>query len=298
MSYPGAPLRKLASHGRYAYSPIVERPVYNWPNECRLAFYIAVNVEAFAFGEGDGPELNPRQTDPDIVNHTWREWGNRVGIWRIMEILDEFALPASALVNTAVYDQCPQILQALRQRGDEIVGHGHTNAERQADMDLETEAEMIALVTARLHAEEGKAPRGWMGPWVNETHHTPELLKRNGYTYVMDWMMDDQPITLRTDDGPLIALPYARPTNDITALHRSRWTPAHWVDTLIDQVQEMLLQSLRQPLVFNLSLHPYLMHAFRLKHLRRFFNYLDSVRDQIWIARTGDIAQHVESLRL
>ena len=288
----------LPRHNRYDFVPLNERKNYDWPGGKRLAFVFTTNVECFAFGAGLGHDPAKVGEPQTHRNYSWRDYGNRIGIWRLFELLDELKMPAAHNTNSLIYDYAPQVMDEIRRRGDEIVGHGHTNAERQADMDLETEAEMIALVTARLHAEEGKAPRGWMGPWVNETHHTPELLKRNGYTYVMDWMMDDQPITLRTDDGPLIALPYARPTNDITALHRSRWTPAHWVDTLIDQVQEMLLQSLRQPLVFNLSLHPYLMHAFRLKHLRRFFNYLDSVRDQIWIARTGDIAQHVESLRL
>ncbi|MFZ3120210.1 MAG: polysaccharide deacetylase family protein [Variovorax sp.] len=287
-------LRTLPSHGRYEYSPIVDRPTYEWPNGTRLAFYVALNIEAFPFGEGLGPELNPRQPEPDVVNHGWRDWGNRVGVWRLLELLDEYDLPANALINTAIYDSCPQIVHALRRRGDEIIGHGHTNAERQAEMDLETEARMIANVTARLHAEEGKAPQGWMGPWVNETRHTPDLLALNGYSYVMDWMMDDQPVQLCTAHGPLVALPYARPTNDITALHGAKWTPQAWVDTLIDQVDEMLRQSLRQPLVFNISLHPYLMHAFRLKHLRRFFDYLSTVRDQLWLAHCADIAHYAK----
>ncbi len=286
----------LATHGRYAYSPIVERPVYDWPNGARLALYIAVNVEAFPFGEGMGPELNPRQPEPDVVNHGWRDWGNRVGIWRLLELLDEFALPASALLNTAVYDSCPQIAPALRRRGDEIVGHGHTNAERQAEMDEARESQMIAAVTARLTAEEGQAPRGWMGPWVNETARTPDLLKANGYGYVMDWMVDDQPLWLRTAHGPLIALPYARPTNDITVLHGAKWPPDVWVDALIDQVDEMLLQSRRQPIVFNLSLHPYLMHAFRLRQLRRLFAHLETVKDRLWIARSGEIAAHAANV--
>jgi allantoinase len=226
MNNPAQLLRPLATHGRYDYSPIVERPVYDWPNGARLAFYVAINVEAFSFGEGMGPELNPRQPEPDIVNHTWREWGNRVGIWRLLEMLDEFSITPTALINTAVYDQCPQIVQALRERSAEFAGHGHTNSERQADMDKEAEAQMVASVTARLQNEEGKPPRGWMGPWVNETCHTPELLRRNGYTYVMDWMMDDQPVELGTAEGSLIALPYARPTNDITALHGAKWPPA------------------------------------------------------------------------
>ena len=286
----------LPGHGRYDASPIVTRPTYDWPNGTRLAVYIAVNVEAFAYGEGMAPDLNPRQPEPDVVNYTWRDWGNRVGVWRLIELLDEFALPATVLFNTAVYDQQPAIAPAFRRRGDEFVGHGHTNSERQAEMSLQQEAAMISSVTARLEAEEGRQPQGWMSPWVNETAATPELLRQEGYGYVMDWAMDDQPVWLRTADGPLIALPYARPTNDITLLHGAKWTPAAWVDALIDQLDEMLLQSQRQPLVFNLSLHPYLMHAFRLRQLRRFFEKLVAVNDRLWIARAGDIAEHAATV--
>ena len=74
----------LRQHDRYPYSPIVERPVYDWPGGRRLAVYIAVNVETFPFGEGLGPELNARQPEPDIVNHGWRDWGNRVGVWNLL----------------------------------------------------------------------------------------------------------------------------------------------------------------------------------------------------------------------
>lgn len=288
------PLRPLASHGRYDYAPIVERPVYDWPNGARLAVYIAINIEAFPFGEGMGPDLNPRQPEPDVVNHGWRDWGNRVGIWRLLELMDEFAMPASALMNTSVYDACPQIPLALRARGDEIVGHGHTNAERQAELGAEGEAAMIAAVTARLTAQEGRAPQGWMGPWVNQTRQTPELLRQHGYRYTMDWMMDDQPIWLRTDHGPLLALPYARPTNDICLLHGAKWTPQAWADALIDQIDEMLLQAKKQPVVFNLSLHPYLMHGFRLRHLRRVFAHMAGLGDQLWVARSGEIAAAAE----
>jgi len=282
---------RLAGHGRYEYSPIVSRPAGSWPGGQRLAFYVAVNVEVFPFGEGMGPDLNPKQPEPDVVNYSWRDWGNRVGIWRLLALMQAHALPATALLNTAIYDECPQIPQALRERGDEIVAHGHTNAERQADLGVAREAAMIEAVTTRIEREEGAAPQGWMGPWVNESARTPEILAQLGYRYVMDWMMDDQPIALRTEAGPLIAVPYARPTNDITLLHGAKWTPREWVDALIDQFDEMLLQSREQPLVFNLSLHPYLMHGFRLRQLRRFFEHLDRCRDQVWVTTAGRIAE-------
>ncbi|MFN0300365.1 MAG: polysaccharide deacetylase family protein [Burkholderiales bacterium] len=137
----------LRSHDRFNFSPIVDRPVYDWP----------------------------------------RDWGNRVGIWRLLELLDAYDIPCAANLNTEIYESCPQIARALRARGDEIVGHGRTNAERQAEMSEEDETRMIREVTERIAREEGRAPLGWMGPWVNETLVTPDLLHEAGYLYVMDW---------------------------------------------------------------------------------------------------------------
>lgn len=283
----------LARHGRYDYRPIAGRPVYDWPGGRRLAVYVALNVEVFPFAEGMAPDLNPRQPEPDIPNYTWRDWGNRVGIWRLLDLFDDYRLPLTVNLNTATYDECPQITDALRARGAEIVAHGRTNAERQAEMDESAERAMIAEVTARIAREEGVPPAGWMGPWVNETRVTPDLLKEAGYAYVMDWAMDEQPVWMKTRAGPLLSIPYARPTNDITALHGAKVAPALWADMLVDQFDEMLRQSEREPLVFNLSLHPYLVgHAFRLKHLRRAVAHIAAHADRVWLARAGDIAAH------
>ncbi len=288
----------MKTHSRYPFSAIVDRPTYDWPNGTRLAVYIAINVEWFPFGEGMGPELNPRQPEPDVVNYSWRDWGNRVGVWRLLELLDQYAMPAAALLNTAIYDHCPAVAAALRARGDEIVAHGHSNAERQAEMDEAAERALIERVTARILAVEGRRPSGWMGPWVNETWHTPDLLVEAGYDYLMDWAHDDQPIWLATRGGArILSVPYARPTNDLPLMHGAKLTPRDWVDVMIDQFDEMLEQAARQPLVFNLSLHPYLTgHAFRLRHLRRLVRHIAAHRERIWLTRPGAIATHARAV--
>jgi peptidoglycan/xylan/chitin deacetylase (PgdA/CDA1 family) len=288
----------LKTHGRYAYSAIVERPPYDWPNGARLAAYVAVNLEQFPFGEGLGPELNPRQPEPDVVNHSWRDWGNRVGVWRLLELFDAHAVPCAALANAALYDHCPQVLAAFRRRGDEIVGHGRTNAERQSEMDEPAERAMIEEVTARIARAEGRPPAGWLGPWVSETRVTPDLLEEAGYRYLLDWGHDDQPVWLRTrSGGRILSVPYPRPTNDLPLMHGAKAAPSVWADILIDQFDEMLEQSRRQPLVFNLSLHPYLTgHAFRLRQLRRVVERIAGARERIWLTRPGEIAAHARAL--
>lgn len=287
----------LTQHTRYGYTPILERPVYDWPDGHRLAVYIAVNIETFPFGEGLGPDLNPRQPEPDVVNHGWRDWGNRVGIWNLLEVLDHLSLPVAALTNTAVYDHHPQIIRALRSRGDEIIGHGRTNAERACDFSPQAEAAMIEACVARIASEEGRKPTGWMSPWVNQSISTPDFLAAAGLRYTLDWPMDDQPIRMQTAHGPLWALPYARSTNDISALHGAKTPPRQWVETLFDAFDGMLDMSRRRPLIFNLSLHPYLIgHAHRLKPFTRFLEHLVAHRREIWITTPERIVDHVDSL--
>ncbi|NKC30513.1 polysaccharide deacetylase family protein [Falsiroseomonas selenitidurans] len=284
----------MRSHGRYGFSAIAHRPAWDWPNGTRLAVHVCVNLEAFPFAEGLGiPLVNPLP-EPDVQNFGFRDWGNRVGVWNLLEALDEHAIPAAALLNTAIYDQCPAVAQAFRARGDECVGHGRTNAERQSDMDEATERAMILACRDRIAQEEGAPPRGWMGPWVSETHATPDLLAEAGFDYTLDWTHDDQPTLLATrGGGTLVSVPYSRPTNDIPALHAAKFTPADWAEMLIDQFEEQLRLSARWPLVFNLSLHPFLVgHPFRLRHLRRVLAHLAASRDAVWLCRPGEIARH------
>jgi allantoinase len=125
----------LPAHGRFDYQPITRRPAYRWPNGAGLAVYLGFNLEHFAFGEGLGAGIAPASPAPDVLNHAWREYGNRVGAWRCLELFDQLGLPAAALINTALYDHCPELVAACAARGDELVAHGHTNAERQGGLD-------------------------------------------------------------------------------------------------------------------------------------------------------------------
>ena len=129
--------RALKSHVRYPYSAISQRADYDWPGGRRLAVYLGFNIEHFDFGAGLGAALGPKSPEPDVLNYSWRDYGNRVGVWRCLELFDQLKLPAAAIINTALYDYCPEVIEACVKRGDEIVGHGHTNSERQSDMNEE-----------------------------------------------------------------------------------------------------------------------------------------------------------------
>jgi hypothetical protein len=114
---PSKATELLPTHGRFSYQAITQRPDYQWPNKSRLAVYIGFNVEHFAFGSGLGANLGPLSPQPDVLNYSWREYGNRVGAWRCLSLFDELALPTGALINTALYDHCPELVAALVARG-------------------------------------------------------------------------------------------------------------------------------------------------------------------------------------
>src|SRR5687767_2190325 len=141
----------LPEQNRYRWSPIVKRPDYAWPDGKRLAFYVVTNIEYFAFGKGDVHLDNAVANAPATQrNYAWREYGNRVGVWRLLELFDELGLPVSLLLNSEVYDHCPEVVAAFRQRGDEVLGHGRTNSEHQNHFDEAGEATLIRDVTAAI----------------------------------------------------------------------------------------------------------------------------------------------------
>ncbi|WP_294322210.1 polysaccharide deacetylase family protein [uncultured Sphingomonas sp.] len=190
----------LPHHGRYPYRPIVRRPDYSWPEGRRLALYLGVNHEVFAFGDGLGAELAPAKTDPDVMNFAWRDYGNRVGAWRFMEMFDRLELKTTALLNSAIIDHCPGLAEACRDRGDEIAAHGRTNAKAEGEQSEQGERDLIAR-TLEDFASIGVRPSGWLGPWISESRRTPDLLEEAGFDYVLDWAHDDQPTRLRTRSG-------------------------------------------------------------------------------------------------
>ena len=289
--------RALPSHDRFPYRAIVEGDDYHWPGGHRLAVYIGLNLEHFAFGEGLGAELAPGGPQPDVLNYAWRDYGNRVGVWRMLELFDELEMPVSVLVNSDLYGYCPQVVSAFRDRGDEIVAHGRSNCERQGTLSEAEEAALIGETTAVITQHEGHAPRGWLGPWISESRTTPDLLKEAGYQYVLDWCHDDQPTWMTTRAGALLSVPYPQELNDIPAIVARRTPANEFADMIIDQFDEMSSQSRRQPLVMGIALHAYIMgQPFRLKHLRRALTHIARARKRIWLSSAGACADHVATL--
>lgn len=294
--YPGL----LPTHDRFDYVPITRRPDYVWPNGARLAVYIGFNLEHFAFGEGMGACIGPAAPHPDVLNYAWREYGNRVGAWRCLDLFDSLALPVGTLLNTALYDHCPELVDACVARGHELIGHGHTNAERQADMSEPAEAALLARCRERMQSRSGSTPQGWLSPWISEGRLTPDLLAEAGYRYTLNWCHDDQPMPMRTRSGrTLWSVPYPQELNDIPMIVARQMDAKDFAQMVIDNADEMLAQSAQQPLVMGVALHPYIVgQPYRLRHLRRALAHLAAMRDrgEVWFTTPGAICAHMDTL--
>jgi peptidoglycan/xylan/chitin deacetylase (PgdA/CDA1 family) len=287
----------LPTHGRYDYSNITRRPDYTWPNGARLAVYVAVNIEAFAFGFGRGVAIAPPEQAMSASIFSWREYGTRVGVWRLFDLFDELDLPVEAQMNTEIYELAPDIPERLRKRGDEIVGHGVTNSESHLQLREDQERAMIARVTQTIEKHEGRRPVGWMTPGVTNSAVTLDLLQEAGYRYTMDLAMDDQPVWIRTRAGRILSMPYPIEVNDNRGIIWYKHTADEFTQMFVDQFDEMLRQSARQPLVCALSIHPQVVgRPYRLPALRRALEHIVQHRDRIWLTRPRDICAHVESL--
>ena len=285
-------------HRRYPYVPITDRPDFSWPEGRRLAVYIGLNLETFRFGEGLGAELAPGGPQPDVLNFAWRDYGNRVGAFRMADLFDTLGLPLSILVNSNLYDDCPGLLERFRTRGDEIVGHGRTNAERQGVLPEAEEKALIEEASTKILQEEGKRPSGWLGPWISQSPVTPDLLKEAGYTYLLDWCHDDQPVWFKTRSGQILSVPYPQELNDIPMIVGRKMDAAPFSDMIIDNFEEMLEQSSEQPLIMGIALHPYPFgQPYRLKHLRHALTKIRALADErVWWTTSGAIADHFTRL--
>ncbi len=289
----------LPSPPRYDYSAIVDRPAYDWPGGRRLAFYLALNVEQFAFGRGSGHTPHNWSNALDTRIYAWRDYGTRVGIWNILDLVEELGLPCTFLMNSAVCERMPAIVRRINASGGEVVGHGRTNAERPGDLFEEDERRVLREVADTIARYHGAPPQGWMAPWISESGVTADLLKEEGYRYIMHWPCDDQPIYLRTRSGPLLNVPYPIEMNDAPFILNRGHSAEEFAHGMIDQFDVMLKLSAKWPLVCPVSLHTFIFGPpFRLAALERALRHIARFKDdaRVWFTSPGKIAAHVMTL--
>jgi len=258
---------------RLTYSAIVDRPAPKLPDGARMIVWTIVNVEVW-----DSMQTMPRTVItppaggapmPDVPNWAWHEYGNRIGFWRLKEVLDSFDVRTTLALNGSVCSVYPRIAEAALESGWEFIGHGfgQKNMQKVDDerLDIQQTRDIIAKMT-------GKAPRGWLGPALTETFETVDLLKEEGFEYVADWVLDDQPVELKTRSGPLVNIPYTQETNDVAMMLIQHHKASEYADRALDQFETFYEESLTQPRVMALPCHPYIVGVpHRIKYFRKIF---------------------------
>jgi peptidoglycan/xylan/chitin deacetylase (PgdA/CDA1 family) len=269
----------------YDYSPITERPALEWPDGKRVAFYVGLNIEHFLPDE-PSTSIWPMDVKPDALNHGWREYGARVGIWRIIDILDRYGVRASALVNSMVAEHNPQIIEAGIERDWAWLAHGQTNSILHTGYEPDEERRILTDITTTIQTATGKRPKGWMGPALTETYQTPELLADLGYQYVLDWTNDDQPYRLNVPG--MLSVPYTLELNDLGLFLRGLSGP-DFLQMVKDQYDVLREEGGR---VMALALHPFVIgQPFRAKYLNLALEYIAAQSDA-WLTTSDDIAAH------
>jgi peptidoglycan/xylan/chitin deacetylase (PgdA/CDA1 family) len=272
---------------RYPYWPAPERPAIKWPNDAQLAFWVIPNIEHFRF---DRPGGDARGF-PDVYNFAQRDYGSRVGVWRMMDVMDRYGVRGTVALNSDVCRFYPEIIKAGVARSWEWMGHGVSNSEPLIGMEEQPERALIRSVIDTIAEATGAAPTGWLGPGLGETERTPDLLAEAGITYVADWVADDQPFPMRVPKGRLISVPYSQELNDIPAYTRKGLTPEEFHRQSCDQFDVLYEEGAVSGKVMALALHPFLTgHPFRSKWFARTLEYITS-HNRVWITTGGDIAR-------
>ncbi|RDI64622.1 polysaccharide deacetylase family protein [Nocardia pseudobrasiliensis] len=280
----------------FDYSPITEREPIHWPDGKRVAFYVGLNIEHFYVDlPGTATYEGTTGLTPDSLNYGWRDYGPRVGIWRQIQLLDKYNIRASALLNSDVGERYPQIIAAGQQRDWAWLAHGSSNSHLHTGLSLDEERLALREIVETIEKSTGQRPRGWMGPGLTETFHTPQLLAELGLSYVLDWTNDDQPYPLNVPG--MLSVPYSVELNDIGIFVSKGLTGPDFVTMVKDQLDQLHEDSADSGRVLALALHPFVTgQAFRHRYLDEALGYIVN-HPSVWVTTSDEIAAHYLSGR-
>ena len=292
----------------YPYIPIFERQPLRWPNGARVALIITFNLETwdltkdtdkayYAGGPPILPDVLPGRV-PDFPNYTWREYGQRVGIWRLYELFDELGDKASCTTNAVTFERRRPMVQAVLDRGWELLAHNWEQGELLTDYagDPAKEREIVLRTLAKYEAEVGRKAKGWLSSSLRSTLQTADILAEQGCTFYCDIMNDDQPYLLKTPSGPIVSIPYSNEINDFTLLTRRNYTTDQFCDILIEELDVLYEEGATTGRIMNLGLHPHVSgRAHRLRAIREFIEHAQSLPGVWWATREEIAAWYLEN---
>ncbi|MDP6474127.1 MAG: polysaccharide deacetylase family protein [Alphaproteobacteria bacterium] len=280
----------LTQTKRYPYSPIARREKMAFPDGARVAVLPYINIEHFPENlPGTGLSSATTAFEPDVLNYGWRDYGNRIGIWRMMEGLDKYGMRATVCLNGEVGREYPAIIEEGNKRGWEWMGHGHNNSQLLPGMEESAERDLITDVVAAIETTTGSKPKGWLGPYVSETYNTPDLLAEAGIEYLCDFCCDDQPFEMNVKTGSLISMPYSVECNDLPLALYFGATGRDMGQLIRDQFDVLYAEGADNARVLPICLHTFIAgQPFRWKHISKALEYIAGHRD-VWHPTGGEV---------
>jgi peptidoglycan/xylan/chitin deacetylase (PgdA/CDA1 family) len=279
------------TRARIPFWTAATRPRMEWPNGAGVAVWVVPNLEYYEYmpPRYDFRDQFSRIKHPDTMQWGYRDYGNRVGLWRLVQAFDDYPAKITASTNLAIFEHCPEIAALVRDRGWEVMSHGLYNTRYLGRSTEAEERAAFALEEDICRRHTGAAPRGLLGPCVTNSPWTMDIIAEAGMTYHADWVHDDIPVPIATRAGKLVSVPYNYDINDGPALE-GHFDAAYLVEGCIAQFDRLLAESGSEGgKVFCLALHTYLMgQPHTIGALRRILDHV--CRAGVWHATGGEIA--------
>jgi peptidoglycan/xylan/chitin deacetylase (PgdA/CDA1 family) len=286
----------------YDYVPLPNRNPIQWPGAKRLALIFTFNLETwdltkdtdkpyYAGGPAILPDTLPGNT-PDYPNFTWREYGQRVGIWRLIDLFDEMGIAASCTTNAVTFERRSAMTDAVIERGWELLAHNFEQGELLTNFahDEVAERDVILRSIAMYEKHVGRRPVGWLSSSLRGTLNTAAILADQGFKFYCDLMNDDQPYIIRTQHGPIVGVPYSNVINDFTMVTRQALSTDAMRDQLIEEFDVLYAEGAKTARIMNVGLHPHVTgRAHRIRAIREFIAHAQK-HEGVWWARREEIA--------
>lgn len=280
-------------YGPFPYTPITRRPKIVWPNGARVALWVIPNIEFFP--------LNERMPDspggsggliPDVIAWSMRDYGNRVGIYRLMEVMHRCKVRGTVALNSEICDEHPQIIDEAKRLGWEFMGHNQSNVRRLNTLPQGTEREVVRATLERISAAAGRKVAGWMGAALQETWNTLDYLAEYGCKYVADWVNDEQPYLINVGGKRLCSIPYSTELNDKVAIEYHHVVPEEFDRMCRRQFDVLYREGERSGRVMAIAIHPYLMGVpHRIDAFESALKYITS-KPGVWLATGEEIVDY------
>jgi len=282
---------KPSAYGPFPYSPIIRRPPLRWPSGARVALWVIPNIEFFSLEERPGGSGAGKI--PDIPLWSSRDYGSRVGVFRLMDVLDRHGIRATVALNSDVCARHPEIIEEGQARKWEWMGHNRTNTRRLNEAPPGEEPNIIHDSLATIAKATGIRPAGWLGSGLQETWDTVDLLAAEGVEYVCDWCNDDQPYVMNLEAGrSIVSLPYSHDINDKPAFEQMHRTAVEFQEMICRQFDVLFREGQESGRVMAIAIHPYLTGMpYRIDAFDAALGYVCG-HEGVWKATGSEIARH------